>query len=165
MLLSTSVFLAKDPYDRILVHVDTQSHTQNIKGHHRWHTLPLTPKEDMSYPAACLSILPSHNPLCQTATEQIIQSVSSPWWPDLSHTRTSPGCRSEGIEMFIGFLRWSFYHLNQSLTSCFGYSFGPWIAHTIMCQAASDKLKHGNVKKHQTASEQLFSFFFCMFLK
>lgn len=86
-------------------YAQTHNHTQHIKGHRRWQTLPLTPKEDMSYPAACLSIPPSSNPLCQTATEQIIQSVSSPWWPDLSHTRTLPGCGSEEIETFIGFLR------------------------------------------------------------
>lgn len=38
----------------------------------------------MSHPA-CLTIPPSCNFLCQTATELIIQSVSSPWWPDLPH--------------------------------------------------------------------------------
>lgn len=41
--------------------------------------LPLTPKEDASYPAACFSVLPPSNLLSQAATEQIIQSVSSPW--------------------------------------------------------------------------------------
>lgn len=78
-----------------LTHADTQSQGQHIKRHHRWHSLPLTPKEDMSYPTACLSVPTSRIPLCQTAAEQIIQSVSSPWWPDLPHTRTSPGCGSE----------------------------------------------------------------------
>lgn len=33
----------------------------------------------------CLTIPPSCNFLCQTATELIIHSVSSPWWPDLPH--------------------------------------------------------------------------------
>lgn len=78
-----------------LTHTDTQSRGQHIKRHHRWHTLPLTPEEDMSYPTACLSVPTSRIPLCQTATEQIIQSVSSPWWPDLPHTRTPPGWGSE----------------------------------------------------------------------
>lgn len=54
----------------------------------------------------CLSVYPSVPPSVrlprQTAAELIIQSVSSPWRPDLLHAGTPPDCEAEEIETFAG---------------------------------------------------------------
>lgn len=108
-----------------------------------------------------LSLRPSVRLSCQTAAEPIIQSVSSPWRPDLLHTRTPPDCESEEIETFAGFFCSGNNHKNLPLTISSSVPFLSknnqkgllWIVSTVTPRGCTDSMKRGQSRREKEDEE------------